>query len=156
MLSAIVGQPESEDVGGFWSGAGLHQDVACAAERRTVTVTSVTPGRKGLSTSRQGCMDCVTQTVGWLELKGEVLSSEEHWLRATAPSLKPPPLCLPSPPPLHRATAERSSCFPPPGVVMCVCVSVCLCWNAASPSAGACVCECVGGCARVCVSVCLE
>jgi len=41
-------------------------------------------------------MGCVTQTGGWLELKGEVLSSEEHWLTAIAPLLLlPPPLKLP-------------------------------------------------------------
>lgn len=109
VFSAIVAQPESEDAGGIRSGVGLHQNVACAAEQRTVTVTSVTPGRKGLSTGRQGCMGCVTQTGGWLELKGEVLSSEEHWLRAIAPSSLFPPPKLPPLPPQPSSPPSRYS-----------------------------------------------
>lgn len=143
---------------GCWAGTGLRQDVACAAEKRTASVTSVTPGRRGLSTSRQGCMGCVTQTGGWLELKGEVLSSEEHWLRAMSPSSllpppKLPPLPPPSPPPRYSwvlpmlPTARRGD------VCLCVCVPVLECsfplgW-------GLCVYLCVCACVSVCLEWCL-
>lgn len=73
-------------MGGCRAEAALWQDVARAGEQRTASVTSVTPGKKGLKKSQHGYIGCVTQTGGWLELKGEVLSSEEHWLRAIAPS----------------------------------------------------------------------
>lgn len=42
--------------------------------------------KEGVNTRQHGCMGYVTQTGGWLELKGEVLSSEEYWLRAITPS----------------------------------------------------------------------
>lgn len=93
-----------EDVGGggCWGDVGqgrvLRQDVACAAEQRTTGVTSVTPGRKGLSTSRQGLHGLryanwrlAGAERGSAELRGTLAQSHGSLL----PPLKLPPFASP-------------------------------------------------------------
>lgn len=74
-------------MGGGGAGRGSFM-AGCSTRRRTEnSQCDLSDSRKeGVKKSQHGYIGCVTQTGGWLELKGEVLSSEEHWLRAIAPS----------------------------------------------------------------------
>lgn len=139
--------------GGWWCRAGGGFTPGCGMRRRAQNSgCDLSDSRKegvkhepaGLHGLRYANWRLAGAERGSAELRG-TLAQSHHSLLPSPPLPSPPspssPSSLASPGPLPHllATAERSPCFPPPGVVMCVCVSVCLCWNAASPSAGACV-----------------
>lgn len=147
VLGPIMGQP---DQWGCAAGAGLHQDVACTTEQRAAGVTSVTPGRKGLSTSYANWRLAGAER-GSAELRGTLAQSH----RSLLPLLKLPSLASPGPLPHLPATAECSPCFPPPCVVICVCVCVCACAGMPLPPRLGPVCECVFVCVRTRVRVCV-
>lgn len=63
-----------------------------AADHRALAVTSVTPGRKGLSTSRQSCIGCVTQN--WRLAEAERGSAELRGALARSHCSLLPPLKL--------------------------------------------------------------
>lgn len=142
--------------GGWWAGRGFQQNVACAADQRATAVTSVTPGRKGLSASRQSCIGYVTQNWrlaeaerGSAELRGTLARSH----RSLLPPLKLLTLPRPSSPP-QLSAPHASHCQ----AWWCVFVCLCACAGMQHPPRLGPVCAVVDvcGCARVCVCVCLE
>lgn len=116
-----------------------------AAERRAVAVTSVTPGRKGLSPSRQGCMGCVTQNWrlaeaerGSAELRGTLANSHYSLLPSLKLPLSPSPTLFPtSPLQLSAPYASHRQAW------WCVFMCVCACAGMQHPPWLGPVCVCL-------------